>query len=106
MTQLTWEKTLLSLSSWVYNIFGTAKRNLFVALCFVDSPAERNALHPSMKKKPIAQYFRQSLSVILIDKSHANLQTSGNTKTQNRSQNLYPSRFPQKMAVRIKKSPS
>ena len=51
MTQLTWEKTLLSLSSWVHNILGTGKRNLFVALCFVDSPAERNALHPSMKKK-------------------------------------------------------
>lgn len=61
MTQLTWEKTLLSLSSWVHNIFGTGKRNLFVALCFVDSPAERNAQHPSMKKKTDCTIFPRKL---------------------------------------------
>ena len=50
MAKLTWEKKLLLLSSWVYNIFATGKRNLY-ALSFVDSPAERNVLHPTMKKK-------------------------------------------------------
>ena len=36
MTQLTWEKTLFALSSWVYNMFATGKGNLY-ALSFVDS---------------------------------------------------------------------
>ena len=53
MAKLTWEKKLLLLSSWVYNIFATGKRNLY-ALSFVDSPAERNVLHPSMKENQSA----------------------------------------------------